>query len=240
MGLLDDLKKQAEAKQQAGTAANAAPTKNQHYKEVQKALKDALRYFAELAESLNVLKPDVRRQYYIEGSSKLTNLQQQEYLARDVRRTIVQPDDLVEVSIRFVLVGDEKLTFDKETRQANVMKEYLWAYSLPFEHRDVRDDKGRIVRTIITVLSKVPSSVTLNGNFDTGDVILTMRNLELLGDVKQTLHVKDVNEGFFEEIGKAVLGQPNALREWGMPDNAPLPASFAPPVKWLGDGRDVK
>ncbi len=232
MGLLDDLKKQAEAKLQAPVETDNKGAKNHYFEQVQDALKAATAFFSELAESLNVVKPDVRRQFYIEGSSKLSNLLQGEYIARDNRTTQGGVEYLADVSLRFILLGNEKLTFDKEAQQATVMKEYLWAYSLPFEHRDVRDDKGRIARCIITISSKVPSSVTLNGNADTGIMQLILRNVELLGDVKQAIDVSYITTDFFDEVAKAVLGQPNRLREWGRPPDAPLPFSFAPPRNW--------
>ena len=229
MGLLDDLKKQAEAKLHAPVEDDSKGAKNHHFQQVQDALKAAIAFFSELAESLNVIKPDVRRQFYIEGSSKLSNLLQGEYNARDNRQTQAGAEYLLDVSLRFILLGNEKLTFDKETRQANMMKEYLWAYSLPFEHRDVRDDKGRIARSIITISSKVPSSITLHGNADTGIMQLILRNVELLGEVKQAIEVSYITAEFFDEVAKAVLAQPNRLREWGRPPDAPLPFSLAPP-----------
>lgn len=230
MGLLDDLKKQAEAKLlQVPSARDDEPQKHPHFQEVHNVLQETSTYFGELARSLNVVKPDVRRKFYLEGSAKLSNLLQVNYTPRDRRRTIAGNDYLADVGLHFTCVGNETLTFDKETRQANMMKEYLWAYSLPFENRDIRDDHGRIVRSVITVLSKIPSSVTLAGDWDTGKFELTLRNVELLGEVKQTFDGSDINHSFLEEIGKVVLAQPNDLRNFGRPADAPLPASFAPP-----------
>ena len=230
MGLLDDLKKQAEARLlQVPSARDDEPQKHQHFQQVHTVLHEASTYFSELAQSLNVVKPDVQRQFYLEGSAKLSNLLQANYTPRDRRRTIGGNDYLIDASLHFICAGTEKLVFEKETRQANMMKEYLWAYSLPFENRDIRDDKGRIVRSAITVLSKVPSSVTVAGDWDSGKFELTLRNVEMLGNVKQTFDAGDISKDFFEEIGKVVLAQPNGLRNFARPADAPLPASFAPP-----------
>jgi hypothetical protein len=229
MGLLDDLKKQAENRlQQVPSVRENELEKHAYSQPVNSALKEASSYFSELAQSLNVVKPDVRRQYYLEGSAKLANLLQCDYLTRDRRKTVGGNDYLLDVSLHYFCVGNESLTFEKETRQANMIKEYLWAYSLPFQDRDVRDSNGRIVRSIITVMGKVPSSVTLTGDWDTGDFELKLRNVEVLGDVKQAFDTADINRDFFEEIGKVVLGQPNQLRSFGRHSKDPLPASFSP------------
>jgi hypothetical protein len=230
MGLLDDLKKQADARlQQVPSVQVTELDIHPHWQQVHQSLTEASRYLSELAQSLNVVKPDVRRQYYLEGSAKLSNLQQRDYLVRDHRKTIGGNDYLIDVSLHCTCVGNESLTFEKETRQANMIKEYLWAYSLPFDNRDIRDDYGRIIRSVITVMGRVPSSVTLAGNWDTGEYELKLRNVEMLGEVKQAFDAEDINRDFFEEIGKLVLGQPNQLRSFGKRARAPLPASFSRP-----------
>ncbi len=228
MGLLDDLKKQAEAKLNAPPETDTQTNKN-NFPRAQELLKEASSYFTELATTLNVLKPDVRRQFYIEGSTKLTNLLQGGYTTRDRRKSIPGGEALAEVNLLFSLTNNEKLTFEKEERQIARMKEYLWAYSLPFESTDIRDDKGRIVRGAITVFGKIPASITISGDWDKGMMHLTLRNVELLGDVKQSFGIEDIKRDFLEEIGKVVLAQPNCLRDYGRSTDAPLPMSFTPP-----------
>lgn len=228
MGLLDDLKKQAEAKkQQLPFGGDGRP--QQYLKEVHSALLTAVAYFMDLAQTLNVLKPDVRRRFYIEGGSKLSDLLQGEYTSRDHRKGVGTSDYLVEARFLFTCTGNDKLYFEKESRQAGVMKEYLWAYGVPFETKDIRDSQERILRTAITVLSRVPASIILTGNWDTGQFHLTLRNVEVLGEVKYTFELADITNDFLEEIGKVVLAQPNQLRNFGRSADAPLPASFAPP-----------
>ncbi len=230
MGLLDDLKKQADdALRQAPSARDLESRIHPYFEAVHEALQKASRYLGELAQSLNVVKPDIRRQFYIEGSTKLSNLLQGDYTTRDHRKTIGGNDYLTDVSLHCMCSGTEQLAFDKETRQANLMKEYLWAYGVPFQDRDIRDSNGRIVRSNITLSGKIPSVILLVGNWDTGGYELTLRNVELLGEVKQSFDAADINSDFFEEIGKVVLAQPNNLRSFGKRAHAPLPASFAPP-----------
>ena len=114
MGLLDDLKKQAEIRQQVPSSHDDAVRQFRYFQPVQSALQEASRYFGELAESLNVIKPDVRRQFYIEGSTKLSHLLQGDYTVRDRRKTIDGRDYLTEVSLRFTCTGNENLVFEKD------------------------------------------------------------------------------------------------------------------------------
>ena len=73
MGLLDELKQQADAlrlKQQA-----SQEERNQSVLRVHAQLKDTLHYWVELFNSLNVLKPTIARSYYVDsGATGFDNL----------------------------------------------------------------------------------------------------------------------------------------------------------------------
>jgi hypothetical protein len=228
MGLLDDLKKQAESRQQLPPSHEEALLKHGYFDAVQIALLNASRYFGELANSLNVVKPDVQRQYYIEGSTRLTGLKQYDYTARDKRKTFESRDYLTEVSLLLTCQGNENLTFEKDTPRAiENMNEYFWGYSLPFECREVRNERAKVEKAVFTLIAKVPASITLAGNWDTGAFKLTLRNLEVLGNVEQSFGVADISHELLEEIGKLVLAQPNNLRDFGKLKE-PQPMSILP------------
>ena len=230
MGLLDDLKKQAESRQQLPPSHDAEMRSHAYFDPVQNALIAASRYFGELANSLNVVKPDVQRQFYIEGSTRLAGLQQRDYTVRDRRKTFENRDYLTEVSLMFSCQGAENLTFEKDTPRAiDNMKEFFWGYSLPFECREIRNDRAKVEKAVFTLIAKVPASVTLAGNWDTGQFKLTLRNVELLGNVDQSFSASDITHELLEEIGKLVLAQPNKVREFGKAEE-PQPMSVLPPV----------
>ena len=67
MGLLDDLKQQADTLRQKEQVSQEEISQNlllAHAK-----LKDALHYWVELFNSLNVIKPTISRVYYLEGGA---------------------------------------------------------------------------------------------------------------------------------------------------------------------------
>lgn len=228
MGLLDDLKKQAESRQQLPTSHEAALHKHGYFDAAQNALAEASRYFGELANSLNVVKPDVQRQYYIEGSTRLFGLQQTDYTVRDKRKTFENRDYLTDVTLLFTCQGSENLAFERDTPRAiENMKEFFWGYSLPFECREIRNDRAKVEKAVFTLLAKVPASITLAGNWDTGAFKLTLRNVEVLGNVDHSYTAADITHEFLEELGKFVLAQPNNLRGFGKA-NEPQPMAILP------------
>src|SRR5450759_1878170 len=82
MGLLDDLKQQAESlrQKQQETEQVTEEGRNQRLQLAQAKLNDALHYWVELFYSLNVIKPVIPRDYYLEGGAiKLESLMQCDY-----------------------------------------------------------------------------------------------------------------------------------------------------------------
>jgi len=230
MGLLDDLKKQAESRQQLPPSHDEALRQHGYFDPVQNALTEVSRYVGELANSLNVVKPNVQRQFYIEGSTRLSGLQQRDYTVRDRRKTFENRDYLTEVSLLFTCQGSENLTFEKDTPRAiENMKEFFWGYSLPFECREIRNERAKVEKAVFTLIARVPASVVLSGNWDTGAFKLTLRNVEVLGNVEHSFKASDITHELLEEIGKLVLAQPNRLRDFGKLDE-PMPMTVLPPV----------
>jgi hypothetical protein len=77
MSLLDDLKNQAEVlrkRQQSGSALH-----DHYFREIHERLKAIYQHLNELANSLNTIRPEVIRYFYIEPSSVLEDLRQADY-----------------------------------------------------------------------------------------------------------------------------------------------------------------
>ena len=91
MGLLDDLKQQADSLRQKQQVTQAEL--NQHLLLAHAKLKDGLHYLVDLFNSLNVIKPVVPRFYSLEGGkTQLENLMQCDYNCNGRRLTVDHRD----------------------------------------------------------------------------------------------------------------------------------------------------
>lgn len=214
MGLLDDLKQEAESRKRQLRTSHAA--RDQNRQAIHVALREASRYLSELADSLNVLKPQVPRHFYIDGATRLDQLMQCDYKARDRRNTVDNQDYLEEASLLFRCVGSRNQTIEKQSLAAiKNLRDYLWGYNFRFECQEIKNDRGLVERAVFTVLAEVPASVVFTGDWETGHIRLTLKNLETIGEVNYLYDANEVGRDLLEELTKLLLAKPNQLRKLG-------------------------
>lgn len=215
MGLLDDLKQQADSLRQKQQVTQEEL--NQNLLLAHAKLKDALHYWVELFNSLNVIKPVITRYYYLEGGvTKLDNLLQCDYNCNGRRLTVDHKDYIEAIVLRFRCVGTDKLTIEKQSDpMVQRMREHLWAHNLKFDVKEVRNDRGYTERGIFTILPEVPVVVTIFGDLETAQIKITAKNLEKFGEYTYVYDFDEFDKDVLEELGKAIIGQSNAFRTTG-------------------------
>lgn len=214
MGLLDDLKQQAESRKVEDQTNEAQRARN--LLEVDTALRGVFQYFTEFSNSLNVLKPDVTRNFYIEGTTKFDNLRQGDYRVRERRKSVDHKDYFEEVTLRFSWTGAQALVVEKDTPALiQRLRDNLAAYNLRYECREVKNERGAVQRAIFTIEPEVIASTAFAGNWDTGKVRLSLKNVEMLGSIDLQYDTGELDGALFEELAKLLLGKPNTLRNLG-------------------------
>jgi len=239
MSLLDDLKNQAEVlrkRQQSGSALH-----DHYFREIHERLKILYQHLNELVNSLNTIKPEVIRYFYIEPSTVLENMRQGDYAISARRKSIDYVDYFEELLIRTRCVGTTKLKFDKDSDAlVTRMREFLWGNSLKFDLREYRSERGYVQSGSFTVEPEVPVAITITGMPDRGHIVISTKNLDKLGEASYTFEIDEVDIPLVEELAKLIIGKPNQFRSMGkhqQPVRAPartrpvaIPAEPAPPA----------
>jgi hypothetical protein len=215
MGLLDDLKQQADSLRQKQQVTQEEISQNllaAHAK-----LNDALHYWIELFNSLNVIKPEIARFYYIEsGASKLENLMQSDYNVNGRRLTLDHKDYIEAVVLRFRCAANHKVTIEKEADPlVQRMRENLWMYNLKFDVKEVRNSRGYVERGIFTILAEVAVQVTVSADLEKAQIKIVTKNLEKFGEYTYTYDFDEFGKAIHEELAKVIVGQPNTFRTLG-------------------------
>ena len=137
MGLLDDLKRQAEAV--ALREKSVQDTRTAKLQAVHAHLSSALQYWVEFFKTLNVLKPNVARNYFLEGSTQLAGLVQCDYNVNGRRLTEEHRDYIDAIVLRFRCAAPGTIVVEKES-QAIVtrLQEHLWRHGLKFDLKERR------------------------------------------------------------------------------------------------------
>ncbi len=205
MSLLDDLKKQAEEvkekqRQELSQTQARARLVEDCLRPRMRALYD---FFRELKEQLDVLDPDVRRDYQVEGVGVLDNLRQGHY-----RIEVEDPRQVDSFAFRYTCARDERLEFRREQRSAQRTKELLWSHNLRFATRDASGGG-----TTFLLSYQVPVSLSFGIDPEKAAITLRIRNLERLGLTLHRFAPERIDQEFMDELGKCVLREPNRFNE---------------------------
>lgn len=99
MGLLDELKQQAESV--LVRQRTSEESQNQKLQASHARMRAALQYWVDFFKALNVVNPVITRSYYVEGSTQLQNLVQCDYDVNSRRITVQQQDYIDSIELRF-------------------------------------------------------------------------------------------------------------------------------------------
>jgi hypothetical protein len=215
MGLLDDLKQQADTLRQKQQVTQEEL--NENLLSAHGKLKDALHYWIEMFSSLNVIKPVVPRFYYLEGGvSKLDNLLQCDYNVNGRRLTLDHHDYIEAIVLRFSCVADAKLVMEKQSDpMVKRLRDHLWANNLRFDLKEVRNERGYTERGIFTVICDVPVTVTIAADLENAQIKIITKNLEKLGEYTYIYDFDEFGKEILEELAKVIIAKPNVFRTLG-------------------------
>ncbi|MGE3773077.1 MAG: FHA domain-containing protein [Gammaproteobacteria bacterium] len=222
MGVLDDLKQQAEALK----AAEATRAREEEARaKSEEARANALLAIAlpavfrlhlhlrELAEQLRVLDPETRVTLEVPGIGPVPGFRQERM---EVFAEGHPPDRVV---ARFRLRYERRGHF--EVRGAGSIDHWLEnARGRGLAVRLVRilDPIGALERALVTFEDAVPASIGFAIERDSGAIAITLRNFEELGERRHLVQAGRINSRFLDELSKYILRQPNRFLVQELPD----------------------
>lgn len=215
MALLDELKQQAEAlhhQQQASLEEH-----NQNLLRAHAKLKDALHYWVEMFNSLNVIKPVILRNYYLDsGAAGFDNLMQYDYNVNGRHLTQDHRDYIEAIVLRFRCAAERKVTIEKQgDRMVQQMREHLWMNNLRFDVKEIRNERGYVERGVFTLNCEVPVMINIAADLEKSHIAVITVNFETLGKYEYYYDYDEFGNEILEELAKAILGKPNAFRTLG-------------------------
>ena len=203
MGLLDDLKNQAEtlrAKEQQGEGGSGDNT--QFYeKEIHPQMKEIYDFLNEMVENLNFVKPETIVNYPIYPGGEKQAFHQGKY-----NLVIDSPQ----------LIKDIKLTckaeLDKPVKlrvkgEDNVKKlfDILASYKIQAKRKDFNDKSYKLTHSDIIIEGPLNISIQFIGSDDSSYIQLLLTNFEGPGAIKRNIDLKNINQDFLDKLGRYIL-----------------------------------
>lgn len=179
---------------------------------VSEALGRAYRYVKEFAEHANVVHPPYRRGYGIAGVPEFKGLAWETGYA-DFHTREISPDLRLNerVTLRFQLSANTRIRVDREYPAADRLRQLLEDSGIEFHTHGVWNKRGSLERTVFDFPCEVAGHLLLEGQFDSGKVLLRSRNVSGFGSLEQILAPDAITDDSLDELAAFVLCETAAL-----------------------------
>lgn len=166
-------------------------------------------YFTQLSAQLNVIRPQVARDYALLGLGVLRGLSWQASDVNARQRGPEAPDQIARVSLSWQLRGQSVLRCERDALSADALRAALKEHGLRFEEQPSRDDYGRLRAQVFEVAPDVRGRAELVADYATLTLRLTLQNVERFGVVDYTPPADDAGNEWLDELVRLLLGQPS-------------------------------
>jgi hypothetical protein len=205
MGLLDDLKKEAdslkdqEAQRTQSLKANAAA--------VDRALRKTFQYMSELFKQLNVVKPACPRVYDLLTVGKIEGLVQSDYRIEYRTSQRENAEHFENLTIAFKRTKPDQLSVKREAEQMERFRDLLWQNNMRFTSEPFRNDRRVVVYEVFKINCEVICGAEVIGDYDNGVIRFKLKNIEDFGPTVYTVEPDSVNDQALEELAKMFIGK---------------------------------
>lgn len=203
--LLARLREAAQAKlreqEQAAPRADAVEQLSRAVQASYRSLKAAL---APLAQA----KPDCLREYNIPGLPNFDGLKWKD-VAVDFRTRELSPTRKVydRATVSYQLAADKSLSAVRETPADEKLKRVLEDARVEYSALPERNSRGSTVGTKFVVPCEVKAGVEFTAQFETGKLILKLRNVERFGTAEYVIEPAAVTEEALREFARYIVGE---------------------------------
>ena len=213
MGLLDDLKKQADLVKSQQLSQQTILEES--IKLVEAKMHQTFLYLNDLLKQLAVLKPTNPTVYSIPGVGDFQNLGFSESFI-NYRKKKIGDNDYYDYITMFVKWNSPvSLTVERDMPAAiQKVTDVLWSFGLKFTEEKIKKPGGGFEKMKFTVPSNVTCDITINADHDNARLVVKGKHFFRLGADELRIPASEINESTLEEFAKMLIGQPSALRKY--------------------------
>jgi hypothetical protein len=208
MGILDDLKKEAEGKKvQEEQDALVQEDRERYMREVlDPAMRGLFNFSHDLAKQLNYVNPDITAHYRIPGVRNVQDFKQGEYFVEDYHEGTF--------TFRFVCSNNQKYRIQTNTdADLERIKDFLWRRGLRYQAREFFDSSYNKAGEF-HVEGRVQVDLEFVTRVDSQSIELKISNYGDFETLTVSIDPADVDERFHDELGRFVMRQPGRLLDY--------------------------
>jgi hypothetical protein len=213
MGLLDDLKKQADLVKTQQISQQTLH--GDRLKLVEDKMKQTFQYAHELLKQLGIVKPTSPLVYSIPGVTEFRNLAFAESFIDYRKKKISDKEYFDTVHFFIKWAGPDTYTTEKDMPPAmQRIREALWLSKIKFIEEEKKNAKGFVVGAKFIVPASVLTDVIFKADHEQGKLNFQTTHMFGLGVEYLSIPAQEINEGLLDDLAKALIGQPNEIRKF--------------------------
>jgi hypothetical protein len=209
VGLLDDLKKQADAlkaqdvdKTESMRAAAVA---------VDHALRRTFLYLNDLGKQLNVVQMPSPFTYQIPGVGDVNGLVVKDFFCDFRTKHFIDKDYYGEVHIAYRVWSDKTLTIKHGPDHMEKFRDFLWQSNVEHKSEQFRNERKVITHEVFKLNCDFRIQAKAEGNHETGRLKIVTKNVGRFEMDIFNIMALEMNDHAVEEFAKYLIGRTN---EW--------------------------
>jgi len=211
VGLLDDLKKQADALKAQDTDRTESLRGNAVA--VDHALRRNFLYLNDLGKQLNVVQMPSPFIYKVATAGDVTGLVVKDFHVDFRSKHFIDKDYYGEVHVGYRAYSDKVLTVKKGPDEMEKFRDFLWSNNIEHKSEQFRDQRKVITHEIFKVVCDFRVQAKIEGDHETGKIKAVSKNVGLFEVDLFNLLAQEFNDQAVEEFAKYMIGRPNQWTE---------------------------
>lgn len=202
MGILDDLKKEADQARQAKEteAARQARLEEIYRNELRPRMVAIHGYLFDLVEQLNTLSWTVDMEYEFPGIGKIGGLAQENY-----RVNIDSLDNPKRVVLTFVCRSPEERRYPVETAKADDTHKFFITQQIKYMDWASRTPTGQIKETVFQARLQVQVAIICQVDIARSRIVVGVSNMEGISTQRHDYKAEEIDEEWLDRLGNYVL-----------------------------------
>ena len=208
MGLLDDLKRQADMVRTHDSLQRSNLQEN--VRVVDQAMHKTFLYLLELFKQLEVIKPQLPTVYEIEGVGQLKDMKYVSGFVDPRKKKFAERDvyDYMDFYVKWAAPTSMVIERDMPHTIKKV-RDMLWMFNIKFTEVETKTAYGSLSKVQFTIPAAVTVNFTLKADIEGRRLLFYGKNALQLGIDDFALPADDLNDAVLEELAKMLIGQRN-------------------------------
>ena len=204
--LLDRLKHKAQSVQNSTIQRNAdEELKALH---LSTSLGAAFHYLNDLIKQLNIIKPEVPKEFGFASNIIFSGMSWVEGAADFRMLPTATEDRLYEtMTVRFRLAAARQLQVERDALGVEPLRKMLHDANITFQLEERKNKRSQIENGLFTIPCEVRAGFLIKADYEANDLILRTRNIDRFGMMEFRLQAGDLTQTTLDELAQLMLGQ---------------------------------